>query len=338
MKSAALALCAALLVCSALARADEIQFTNGDRLTGKVTRLKDGKLAFDSKIAGTLALNWADIATLSTDDPVTLELAGGSVIVDKLVAAEPGSVTTAGNDRVTAQTIPLASAVQVNPEPVRWKGNIVAGADIERGNTVKTAADARVDAVRRSDFDRITFGAYYQGEQTGTNGSNDETTTKRRMGGLLQYDYFVTKQLYAYGNAAGEKDGVADLDLRFTAGAGLGYQWFETDTFKWGTEAGLSWVSENYSNVPTHDYIALRFASNLEYVLYSGLTFFQKTKFYPSLERWEDQLIDTSTGLRYKIFGNFFGESRVDWIWDRTPAPGKKENDLAFIVGIGYGF
>jgi hypothetical protein len=73
-------------------------------------------------------------------------------------------------------------------------------------------------------------------------------------------------------------------------------------------------------------------------VLYSGLTFFQKTKFYPSLERWEDQLIDTSTGLRYKIFGNFFGESRVDWIWDRTPAPGKKENDLAFIVGIGYGF
>jgi putative salt-induced outer membrane protein YdiY len=338
VKLLALALCGVVLVCHAPARADEIQFTNGDRLTGKLTRLKDGKLAFESKVAGTLALNWADIATLSTDDPVTLQLEGGSVIVDKLVAAQPGSVTTAGNDKVSAQTIPLASAVKVNPEPVHWAGNLVAGADIERGNTVKTAANAKLDAVRRSDIDRITFGAYYNGEQTGANGSNDQNTTTRKLGGLLQYDYFVSKQFYTYGNAAGDKDGVANLDLRFTAGAGLGYQWFETDTFKWGTEAGLSWVSENYSNAPTNDYIALRFASNLEYVLYSGLTFFQKTQFYPSLEHWEDQLLITSTGLRYKLFGNFFGESRVDWTWDRTPAPGKKENDLAFILGIGYGF
>jgi len=279
-----------------------------------------------------------DVATLSSDDPVTVQLVGGSVIVDKLVASQPGSVTTAGNEQVSSQTIPIASAVQVNPEPVHWTGTAVAGADIERGNTVKTGANVKLDAVRRSDIDRITFGAYYAGEQTAANGSNDQTTTKRQLGGSLQYDYFLTQKLYAYGSTAGEKDTLADLDLRFTAGAGLGYQWFESDTLKWGTELGLSWVSENFTNAPTNDFIAVRLASNLEWVLYPGLTFFQKTRFFPSLEHWEDQLLETTTGLRYKILGNLFGESRVDWKWDRTPAPGKKESDLAFIVGIGYGF
>ena len=37
----ALALCAVLVALSPLARADEIQFTNGDKLTGKITKLAD---------------------------------------------------------------------------------------------------------------------------------------------------------------------------------------------------------------------------------------------------------------------------------------------------------
>ncbi len=330
---------AAILSFAASVRADEVQFTNGDRLTGKILSLKDGKLAFASKIAGAISIAWSDVATLTSDEPVTIVLDGGDVLVDKLVAAEPGSVRTAGSDKVTAQTIPLANAAKLNPEPIAWKGTAVAGADIERGNTVKTAANVALDAARRSEKDRITFGAAYTAEQSQDADQTGEHTTQRKMFGALQYDYFLSKQLYAYGNARGEKDGIADLSLRFTAGVGAGYQWFETDTFSWNTEVGLSWVSENYSNdTPSNDYIAARIASNLDYVLYPGLTFFQKTRLYPSLQDSKDQLVDTATGVRYKIWGNFFGESKVLFVWDSTPADGKKRTDLAYILGIGYGF
>lgn len=338
------ALCAAVLVFATSARADEIQFTNGDKLSGKIVRLKDGKLGFESKMAGTISVNWADVSTLTSDEPVTVELEGGSVIVDKLVAAEPGSVRTAGTDKVTPQTIVLANAVKLNPEPVEWKGSILAGADIERGNTVKTAGNIGIDAVRRSEIDRITFGAGYTGErtrpeETSADQSPNDETTKRKMFGVLQYDYFFTKKLYGYGNARGEKDAIADLALRFTAGVGAGYQWFETDTFKWSTEAGLSWVSENFTDTtPDNEYIAARLASNLDYVLYPGLTFFQYTRVYPSLEDAQDLLVDTSTGFRYKIWGDFFGESKILWIWDSTPADGNKRQDVSYILGIGYGF
>ncbi|HTO08547.1 MAG TPA: DUF481 domain-containing protein [Myxococcota bacterium] len=344
MKGIALAIFAAFVFQHASAHADEIQFTNGDKLTGKLTTLKDGKLAFDSKVAGTVALNWADIATLSTDEPVTLQLEGGSVIVDKLVAAQPGSVTTAGNDKLSSQTIPLASAVKVNPEPVQWKGQIVVGADIERGNTVKTAANLDLNAVRRSETDRITFGAAYRSEtsqerNTSSDQSPDKSVTASREYGELQYDLFFGKQWFGWANTKAERDRVSSLGLRFTAGLGAGYQFYETDTFKWSVDAGPTFISENFTDdTPDNNYIALRVGSKLDWQMYPGLSYFAYGNWYPSLQRINDQLIEAQTGLRYKIWGSFFGESKIVWRWDTTPAESSSQVDLAYILGIGYGF
>jgi putative salt-induced outer membrane protein YdiY len=334
-----IAMVACAVLATARAGADEIQFTNGDKLTGKITRLADGKLGFDSKVAGTIAINWADIATLSSDEPVTVVLDGGQVVVDKLVAAEPGSVKTAGNEQITSQTIVLASTAKLNPEPVQWKGQIVAAARFDRGNTVGDAFTTNLDAVRRSEMDRITFGAGYAAEESQDSDQTGKHATKDKMFGTLQYDYFFEPKWYGYVNARGDKDRIADLTLRFTAGSGVGYQWIETDTLKFNTEAGLSWISENYSNgTSNNDYLAARVAWNFDWILYTGLSFFQYTRLYPSLESSRDQLVDTSTGLRYKLFGNFFGESKVLWVWDSTPAEGKKRNDVSYLLGFGYGF
>jgi putative salt-induced outer membrane protein YdiY len=344
VKGFALTVCAFVCVCHSPAHADEIQFTNGDRLTGKITTLKDGKVVVDSTVAGKVTLNWTDVATLSTDEPVTLQLEGGSVIVDKLVKAEPGTVTTAGNDKVSSQTIPLEKAVKVNPEPAHWTGQIVAGADIERGNTVKTAANLDLNAVRRSESDRITFNAAYRSEtsqakNTNTDHSGDKSVTASREYGELQYDLFFTKKWFGWANTKAEKDRVASLGLRFTAGVGAGYQFYETDEFKWSMDVGPTFISENFTDdTPNNNYIALRIGSKLDWMMYPGLTFYQYTNWYPSLQRINDQLVEAQTGLRYKIFGSFFGESKIVWRWDTTPARNSSQVDLAYILGIGYGF
>lgn len=53
-----------ILAClSAAVNADEVQFTNGDRLSGKVLGLSDGKLSFDSKLAGKLEIAWSGLAS-----------------------------------------------------------------------------------------------------------------------------------------------------------------------------------------------------------------------------------------------------------------------------------
>src|SRR5262249_47533428 len=150
-----------------------------------------------------------------------------------------------------------------------------------------------------------------------------------------QYDYFFQPKTYGYGNLRAEKDRFADLNLRLTTGVGLGYQWVETETLKFNTEAGISYISEHLHGDDDNNYAAARIAWNLDWTLYPALTFFQYTRWYPSLERISDHLVETQTGLRYKLWGNFFGESKIVWTWDTTPAEGKRHEDLSYILGIG---
>lgn len=339
MTRGSLAALCALLLLAVGARADEVQFANGDRLTGKVVALKDGKLVLDSKLAGKVTVAWADVATFTTDEPITLQLSDDSVIVDKVVAAEPGTVKTAGTSQITSQTISLANAVKVNPEPVAWHGTLVAGATFDRGNTHRTAGVANIDAVRRAELDRITFGAGYQGERTRDADTGDDVTTKSQEFIGLQYDLFFAPKWYMLATSRAEKDRVSGLDLRLTTGVGLGYQFVETEELEANIELGPTWVSEHYEDGENdNDYVAARVAWNLDWMFYDGVSFFHHGRALPSMEDWQDQFVATDTGFRYKLWGSFFGESKVHWEWDSTPAEDKKRQDLTVILGLGYGF
>jgi putative salt-induced outer membrane protein YdiY len=330
------------LACVAVAlsaRADVVEFQNGDKLSGKVVSLSDGKLKFASDLAGTLSIDWSKVATFTTDGPVTIQFPDGQTLVDKVTRAEPGSVQTVGTASVSPQTVVLANAVKLNPEPVHWAGMASAGAAFDRGNSHRTAMNAAFDAVRRSEFDRITFGAGWITEKTTDTRTLETVTGKRSLFGALQYDLFFTKKWYGLAGTKAEKDGVAGLSLRLTTGVGAGYQFIETDELKINVELGPTWVSENYSNdTPDTDYVAARVAWNVDWLITPGLSFFHHGRALPSLQRLNDQLFDTATGLRYKLWGNFFGESKVLFVWDTTPAEGRKQHDLSYILGVGYSF
>ena len=48
--------------------------------------------------------------------------------------------------------------------------------------------------------------------------------------------------------------------------------------------------------------------------------------------------VQFNNGRAYKLWGSFLGESKLLWVWDSTPAEGKKQVDVAYFLGIGYGF
>jgi putative salt-induced outer membrane protein YdiY len=321
------------------AGADEVQFSNGDRLSGKVVSLEDGKLVLDSKLAGKVEVKWTDVATFATDEPVTLILNDDSVIVDKVAAAEAGTVRTVGTALISPQTVALANATKVNPEPVAWHGKAFAGATLDRGNTHRTAGVANIDAVRRAEYDRITFGAGYQAERTRDDDTGDDVTTKSQEFVNLQYDLFFRPKWYMLATSRAEKDRVAGLDLRLTTGVGLGYQFAETNELNASLELGPTWVSEHYEDGENdNDYVAARVAWKLDWLMLTGVTFFHYGRALPSLEDWQDQFVATDTGFRYKLFDDFYGESKVHWEWDSTPAEDKERVDMTVILGLGYGF
>ena len=63
---------------------DEIQFKNGNILTGKITQLTDGKLLFKSNIAGDVKIDISSIQTISSETAVTVNLKDGTGFTQKL--------------------------------------------------------------------------------------------------------------------------------------------------------------------------------------------------------------------------------------------------------------
>src|SRR5690349_12050235 len=97
------------------ARADEILFNNGDRITGKILSAADGKLKIKTSVAGEVTVDMKDVKTFTTDEPVTLKLKDGNVINDKVSAATTqNAVRTGGASGVAAQNVDLTLVEKVN--------------------------------------------------------------------------------------------------------------------------------------------------------------------------------------------------------------------------------
>ena len=58
---------------------------------------------------------------------------------------------------------------------------------------------------------------------------------------------------------------MAGLTFRTTTGPGAGYQWFESPGFNLSTEAGPSWVHEQFEDSGSRDFAALRLAYSVDW-------------------------------------------------------------------------
>jgi putative salt-induced outer membrane protein YdiY len=329
----------ALALAGAGARADEVRFKNGDRLTGTVMSMAEGKLLFTSVLAGKVTLPMGDLETFSTDGPVVIELDDGTRLTQPVEGAEPGQFRVKGGGSFDGQSFVLARATRINPEPAAWHGSLAGGAQSQRGNTVSDSGHAEFAARRRSDVDRITFDASYAGaRETDSKKTPDvSTTTQRRVTAGGQYDYFFTKKLYGYTRMNAEKDGVALLDLRLLTSVGAGWQVWELPQRSLSFETGVSWVSENFSDdTPDDDFFALRAAWKYDQGLTDHLHFFHTGEWFPGLQAGSGQLLKTSTGFRSPLSDTLFLEAKVRFDWDSEPAEDADRQDVVYMLSVGW--
>lgn len=326
----------------------EIVFTNGDKLTGKVQQLADGKLTIETEMAGTITVDLANVRTFSSDEPLEVHLSDGSVVKQPVAASEePGTVRTQGGGIIGPQDLPLAQVSAINPpppappaapEPAKWKGSVKAGALLTRGNSQTDQVSVGFDAVRESKENRLSFtGQYLYGRQEDPDtGEEDTTTDNWRLSGKL--DHFVTEKLYWYTGVVAERDAIAELDLRLTPSAGLGYQWVKRDDMNFNTEAGVAWVYEDFANADSNDYWAARFAYHFDKKINERVQFVHNVEYIPSVEDLDEFNLNADAGLRIGLTEKFFNELKVEWKHDSEPAPGAEKNDVRYVISLGYEF
>ena len=319
--------------------ADEIQFINGDRLTGKIKSAADGKMVISTDVAGDVTVDMAKVKTFTTTEPIEMHVGEKNVLKTTVKEGQQsGTVEAAAAGGAPGGAVAIKDIKTINPPPVKWTGAIGVNGLMTRGNSNTENLGISIDAVRRAEQDRITFGAgYLYGRQKDPD-TNVRSTTTDNWFVFGKYDYFFSKKFYGFASTRIERDRIAELKLRAAPAGGVGYQWIEKADMHFFTEGGLAWVYEDFENADSDDHFALRLAYHFDKKFNDKVNFFHNLVYLPSIEDASDFNIGADAGVRVTMTRNMFTEFKMEWRFDNEPAPGAADNDLRYILGVGWAF
>jgi len=302
---------------------DRIILTNGEPVSGTLKSYKKGEVVFVSPLLGELTIKLENIKEITTAKPVAILTKDDKTVTKSIAGVED-----------------LAGAKGINIEqkpPVVWSGSLSIGGNWQSGNTDKRTLATQGDFERRTEKTRFTgAGSVFYEEEKSSGAWN---LTDRIYRGRLQNDWFVNKHSYFLVFMAGERDALANLDLRFATGPGYGYQWYDTDELKFSTEVGPSYVRED-NNRPsdTDEYVSGRLRSNVQWQITKGVKLLQDSHYFHSFEDKNDINALADTRLRVSLTEEMF--TQLQWIfeYDNTPAKGSDRVDHTVLLSVGLTF
>jgi len=321
---------------------DELYLKNGDRLTGKIEHLVDGKLVFQSNLAGKVTVDISNIQTFSSDEPIAVNLKDKTGFKQKVLSAEPGRFSIEGSEELKAQEFAVDDIVSINPPPKpvpRWTGNVSAGLTSTHGNTKTEGISASANLSKRTVKDRSQFSADYAKTEQEDPDTGEDETIEDWWRAKAKYDYFFSKKLYGYLDGRYEKDAVAELDRRVIVGSGCGYQWIESENMNFSTELGLASLYEKFDNqTDSNSELSAQLGYNFDRKLTKNIKFIHDLTYYPSLDKFSDYFLTSTAEIRADFAKNMFMNFKAILGYDETPAIGAHKTDVKYFLGVGYSF
>ena len=337
------------------ARGDEVILHNGDRVSGVVREIKDGRVTIEQTKFGTISASLSDVKTINPS-PATQPAGPTTQAADVTAQATTQPATQASTKPATQASTqpstrpasqpttvavkpvtPPPAAPPPKPPPVkRWSGAVTATALATRGNSNSESIRVSVDALRKGEKNTLTLAAGYALGQTEDNATGEDTTNIDNWFASGKLDYAFNEKWYNYALVRVEEDNVANLALRVSPGIGLGYRWINKPEVHFNTEMGVSYVWEKFDNNGTNEHVALRFAYHFDKKLNDKVSLVHNVEYLPSVEDLGDFNLNADLGIRAQLTTNMFGEFKAEWRHDATPAPGADENDLRYTVGVGW--
>ena len=322
--------------------ADEIMFLNGNVITGKIVKLTDGNLVFDSDVAGEITIGLSKIQTLSSNEAVVVNLKDGTSFYQRLNSAQAGRFAIQGNESISSQEFLVADILSINPpiKPLpKWTGDLSLSITSTHGNTKSDSVAGSANASKRTEKDRTTVSADYAKSTNVNDVTGQDETVEDWWRARAKYDYFFSKKMYGYLDTRYEKDAVAELDRRITVGIGGGYQWIESDEMNFSSEIGIASLYEKFDNqTDSNSEISLQLGYHFDKKLAKNIKFINDLTYYPALQKFSDYYLTTTGEIRTNFTEKFFANFKAILNYDASPAQGRHSTDTKYFLGLGYSF
>ena len=227
-----------------LANDDRVIFSNGDRLTGEIRSLERGLLRFKTDSAGTIRIEWDDIAYVTSTQNIQIETQEGLRFLGQLgQSAEPSIVTIstpAGDFEI--ESIRVVSMVPIEETVVgRFDGDVTAGYDFARATDLKQL-NLALNLDYRTELRIFSLTANASTSDSGTADSSQRHNLNFTYRRLRENRWFYS------GVARLERNDELGIDLRTSLGGGIGRIIRQTNTMDLFVEAGLLVNEENVSS------------------------------------------------------------------------------------------
>lgn len=333
--------------CSVCLCAEQVTLKNGDRLTGSISSLADNKLTLKTEYAGSVTLDWAAIAQISSTTPLVITLA------DKRTLS--GTVSTADNNLVVetaagTQQVPLSEVSTIRSTSDQaayekslhpgisegWAGGGNLGVALARGNADTTNLSLGFNAARPTPNDKLSLTASSLYARNTTNGVS--TTSASSFAASLRYDRNLTKRVFAFGLMAGSYDHAQALDERLNPSAGFGFHVIAGKITTLDLLGGLGYTHEHYSTGITNNLINATLGEEFTHKLSAATSLVQDIYFFPDFNKAGNYRANFDFGVATKLHGALTWNLNFADRYVTNPPLGKKNNDVLLTTGLGLSF
>lgn len=336
-----------LLNGSAKLSADQITLRNGDRVSGQVLKKDGDTLTIESEHFGSVTVRWEEIATVTTDQEVHVELVDGRTIEGTLTTAANRVEITGPDARqsiVASNVVAIRNdAEQLNYERLLrpgwldlWAGTANFGWAGAAGNAQTLTFTTGLKASRPTSadetsiyFNAIKASALVEGENSGT--------AEAVRGGWAYSRNVASRQFVNFFNDY-EYDRFQSLDLRFVAGSGIGFRLWRGERGKFDVLGGMAYSREAFSTPLTRNSAEAYWGNELNLPLNTIITITQSYRMFNNVTETGDYRINFDVGATNRLTEWLSWNVSLNDRYLNNPAAGRKRNDFLYTTSLGFRF
>ena len=318
---------------------------DGSIIHGDIVEMVEGTLKVEAAFGADepFLIKWGEVVTLATSQPVTFILDDGSSLIGAAEKADSGEVRIKTETLTLLIPVALASVKAINPTekpPVKYTANFNIGSKISSGNTDDAQVNLLGGFVARSERLRLILDArYFYAEE-------NKSVTDRNAFGTLDFNFFMTKRLYAFLAVLMQQDTFDDLELRTAVTAGPGYQFLEKgdiansffSQMSLQGDVGAGFLNEDRKIDEDENHGVLRESMRWEWEVVPKLTIFHQHQVYPEMGDMKNYIINSLQGIRFNVYEGFNVSGQVQWNYDNEPAKDSKKSDTVVFLTLGYNY
>jgi putative salt-induced outer membrane protein YdiY len=313
--------------------ADVLFLNNGDRITGQVTAIGGDSVTIRPAYSGDVKVKLGDVAKLETQAAIELELSDGTVGLFQITGSpEKGQATLVAAEQAIDVALTEIERYGERPKPKNWGTTLDLSSTFNRGNTESQDGNLQWKANYQRGQHR------YKSDLKMSREEEDGVTTKEKDRLKLGYNRLFDNNWFFALNTAFERDPIEDLDHRVSITPALGYDFWNDDRRTLNFQLGAGYAAEtsggkdeSTSNVDWKLEISYKFFDG-------GMTLFHSHNIYRNFSGRENSVLNSETGVRYKLLQNLNVNVQANYDYDTEPVEGSDSKDLEVLIGVGLSF